>query len=67
MKMIVDRIEETHIIVETDIGKTVDIPKELIPNVQEGDVIKIEVDKKETNKRKKIVKELINSVFEEEE
>lgn len=67
MKVIVDRIEEKHIIVETDIGKTVDIPKELIPNVQEGDVIKIEVDKKETNKRKKIVKELINSVFKEEE
>lgn len=41
------------------------IPKILIPNVKEGDIIKIEIDKKETLERKKHIQELMNNVFED--
>ena len=41
------------------------IPKVLIPDASEGDVIKIEVEEKETEKRKKHIRDLMNSVFED--
>lgn len=67
MKVIVDRIEENFIVVEIEKGKTVDIPKELIPDAQEGDVISIQIEKEETNHRKKMMEHLMNSVFESDE
>lgn len=67
MKVIVDRIEADFIVVEIEKGKTVDISKELIPNAQEGDVISIQIEKEETNKRKKMIENLMNSVFESDE
>ena len=43
-----------------------DIAKEiLLPNAKEGDVIKIEKDKKETKNRKKNIQKLMNDVFED--
>ena len=41
------------------------IPKILLPNAKEGDVIKIEKDKKETKNRKKNIQKLMNDVFED--
>lgn len=66
MKVIIDRFEGEYAIVEIAIGKTIELPKVLIPNAKEGDVIKIEIDKEETKRRKENVRDLINKVFEGE-
>ena len=65
MKVIIDRFEGEYAVVEIAIGKFVNIPKILIPNANEGDVIKIEVDKNETEERKKHIQDLMNNVFED--
>ena len=53
MKVIVDRFEGDYAVVEIAIGKCVNIPRVLVPDAKEGDIIKIEIEKKETGKRKK--------------
>lgn len=65
MKVIIDRFEGNYAVIEIEIGKCVNIPKILIPDAKEGDVIKIEIDKKETLDRKKHIQELMDSVFED--
>lgn len=65
MKVIIDRFEGEYAIVELEVGYFVNIPKVLIPDASEGDVIKIEVEEKETEKRKKHIRDLMNSVFED--
>lgn len=65
MKVIIDRFEGEYAVVEIEVGKCVNIPKTLVPNAQEGDVIKIEVDKQETIERKKHIQELMSNVFED--
>ncbi|MBD8922980.1 DUF3006 domain-containing protein [bacterium] len=65
MKVIIDRFEGDYAVVEIEIGKYVNIPKILIPYAKEGDIIKIEIDKKETLERKKHIQELMNNVFED--
>lgn len=65
MKVIIDRFEGDYAVVEIEEGKYVDIPKILIPNSKEGDVIKIEIDENETEERKKYIQELMNNVFED--
>ena len=66
MKVIIDRFEGNYAVVEIDVGKFVNIPKILLPNAKEGDVIKIEKDKKETKNRKKNIQKLMNDVFEDQ-
>ena len=56
MKVIIDRFEGDYAIVELDEGKILELPKELIPEAEEGDVINIEILKEETNKRKEQIK-----------
>ena len=41
-----------------------EIPLELVPNVKEGDVVTITINKDKTEDRKKTIEELMNSVFE---
>ena len=48
MKVIVDRFEGDYAVVEIAIGKCVNIPRVLVPDAKEGDIIKIEIEKKET-------------------
>ncbi len=64
MKVIVDRIEKDYVVVEIEKGKMCNLPVDLVPNVKEGDVINITVDKKETKKRKEQVIDLMSSLFE---
>lgn len=64
MKVIVDRFEGDYAVVEIAIGKCVNIPRVLVPDAKEGDIIKIEIEKEETEKRKKYIKDLMNNVFE---
>lgn len=63
MKVIIDRFEGDYAVVEIDVGKFVNIPKILIPDAKEGNVIKIDIDKKETLKRQKNIKKLMDCAF----
>lgn len=65
MKVIIDRFEGEYAIVETETGKFVNIPKILLPNSKEGDVVNIEINKTETEERKKHIQNLINNIFED--
>ena len=65
MKVIIDRFEGDYAVVEIEVGKCVNIPKILVPNAKEGDVINIEIDNKETEERKKNIQNLINNIFED--
>lgn len=65
MKVIIDRIEDEFAVCEFNTKKFVNIPKCIVPNAKEGDVINIEIDIEETKKRKEKINELINKVFEE--
>lgn len=64
MKIIVNRIEGNYLVLELEDGNIVDVPKELIPEAREGDIIRISIDKEETDKRKEEMQELVDSVFE---
>ena len=65
MKVIIDRFEGDYAVVEIEVGKCVNIPKILVPNAKEGYVINIEIDKNETEERKKNIKNLMNNIFED--
>ncbi|OQP12611.1 DUF3006 domain-containing protein [Geobacillus thermoleovorans] len=67
VKGIVDRFEGDIAVVEID-KKTLDLPKTIFPKeIDVGDVVIIEVmiDKKETEKLRKEIEELMNEVFED--
>ncbi|KFD41984.1 hypothetical protein DK28_0202030 [Peptococcaceae bacterium SCADC1_2_3] len=64
---IIDRFENDWVIVEFD-RKTFNLPRSIFPaGAKEGDVIniKIIVDKKATTSRKKSIKDLADSLFED--
>ena len=65
MKVIIDRFEGEFAVVEIETGKCINIPKILIPNSKEGDVVNIGIDEKETEDRKKYIQDLMNNVFED--
>ncbi|MBB6285307.1 DUF3006 domain-containing protein [Geobacillus subterraneus] len=67
VKGIVDRFEGDIAVVEID-RKTLDLPKTIFPKgTDAGDVVIIEVtiDKKETEKLRKEIEDLMNEVFED--
>lgn len=64
MDVIVDRIEGDYALVEIEKGKMCNLPIELVPDVKEGDIVTITINKDKTKDRKKAVEELMNSVFE---
>lgn len=64
MDVVVDRIEGEYAVVEIEKGKMCNLPLELVPNVKEGDIVTITINKDKTEKRKKTIEELMNSVFE---
>lgn len=65
MKVIIDRFEGEYAVVEIDVGKFADLPRVLIPDAKQGDVINITVDKEDTAKRKEVILDLMNQVFED--
>lgn len=65
MKVILDRFESDYAIIEVDEDNIISVPRILVGNAKEGDVIKIEVDKSNTDKRKKDIQKLMDSVFED--
>lgn len=63
MTFTIDRIEDNYLIVELENGKTIDIPKELIPNAKENDIYTITLNESEMEKRKNNINNLINDLF----
>lgn len=63
MRVIVDRFEGDYAKVELDEGVFYDIPKLLVPDAKEGDVIDIIINHEETEKLKSEVNNLINDLF----
>lgn len=63
MRVIVDRFEGDLARVELDEGIFYDIPKVLVPDAKEGDVIDIIVNHEETDKLKSEVDSLIDELF----
>lgn len=63
MICIVDRIEDNVIVLELDNGMCVDVPKKLLPDAKEGDVVKIAVDSELTEKRKEKLKARANRLW----
>ncbi len=64
MKVIVDRIEEDYIVVELNKKEFYNIPKQLLNDVKEGNVVEIKVLKGETKKRQDNINNLVNNLFE---
>lgn len=64
MRIIVDRIEDNYMVVELEDGRFINISKELIPDIKEGDVIDININHEETSKRKKEITQVMNDLFE---
>ena len=65
MRVIVDRIEGSQVVVEIEKGNMSTLPLELIPTVEEGDIIDITINKNESAKRKKKIEKLIEEVFDD--
>ena len=62
--LIVDRIEADFAVCEIEEGNFANIPLKALPDgIREGDVIKISVDTKKTEKRKENINNLMNHLF----
>lgn len=66
MKVIVDRLEGDYVVVELEIGDVIHVPSLLFPNVKEGDVVRIEIDQMETERRKEKIEKMVNDIFVDE-
>lgn len=64
MRVIIDRFEGDFAVVELSDGKFVNLPKVLVDGAQEGDVIDISINKRETEKRKSDTLDLMSHLFE---
>lgn len=63
MKVIIDRLEDKIAVVELEDGSRAEMPRVLIPEAKEGDVISIDVDPSTRKKRERAVEELMNDLF----
>ncbi len=64
MKLIIDRFENEWCVCEYEVGKTLDLPRALIPSdAKEGDVLRISIDKSETENRKEYAEQLRKKLF----
>lgn len=66
MEVIVDRIEENFLVLELPNGEFINVPKKLIPNALEGDVIEIKINKEKRMQKTEKIQTLAAKLFEEE-
>nr|WP_039767058.1 MULTISPECIES: DUF3006 domain-containing protein [unclassified Caldicellulosiruptor] len=65
MKVVIDRFEGKFAVLELEDGKIVNVPIDIIPQgAKEGDVLLIEIDKKETENRQKRISKLFEELKE---
>lgn len=66
MKIIIDRFEDNHAVVELEDKSTVDMPRVLLPKeAKEGDIIEISIDIEETKTRRERIEKLMNDLWED--
>ena len=63
MKVVIDRFEGKYAVVELPDRTMVNMPKVLVPDAREGDIILISIDASETSKRKENIKKLVDEVW----
>ncbi len=63
MRLVIDRIEGEWIVAQMPDENMLQLPKTLLPEAVEGDVIVIEIDAAERTKRQQAVEELMNELF----
>ena len=62
MDIIIDRFEGEYVIIELENNKVIQVPNELFPSAQEGDVFKISKNINKTNERHKFMRERFNKL-----
>lgn len=64
MRIIIDRFEGDVAVIETQDKQMLNIPKALLPReAREGDVISIDIDRNETEKRSKRIASLMDNLW----
>ena len=63
MEVIVDRIEEDFLVLELEGEKHVNVPKMLIPNAREGDIIDMNINYEKRAKRESEINNLKSKLF----
>ncbi len=63
MKVIIDRLEGEFAVVELSDGRMAQLPRVLVPEGREGDVVNITIDPAERQKREATVQALMNDLF----
>lgn len=64
MKVILDRFEEDFALVELENKEILNIPRILVSEAEEGDIIEIRICKEETRQRQEEIEKLANDLFE---
>lgn len=65
MQCIIDRFEGDIAVLELPDATFVNMPRVLLPDAKEGDVVRIEIDRQETEARAKRIKGLMDSLWED--
>ena len=63
MEAIVERIENSILVLELSDGSMIKISKSLLPDAKEGDVVVFAVDNKKTIERKEKINERMNKIW----
>lgn len=63
MEVVIDRFEGEYAVVEIDKDKFENLPRILVPDAKEGDVVKIIIDHDKTKKRKEHISNLMDNLF----
>ena len=63
MQVIIDRFEGDYAVVEIDTNKFVNLPRILLDNANEGDIVNITIDKNQTLKEQTKIEKLMKDVF----
>ncbi|HAZ20626.1 MAG TPA: DUF3006 domain-containing protein [Clostridiales bacterium] len=63
MKVVIDRFEEEYAVVELESGTFADMPRVLVPDAREGDVVEIRIDHQETKIRRERIQNLMKKLF----
>ena len=64
LKVILDRFEEDFALVELENKEIVNIPRILVSEAEEGDIIEIRICKEETRQRQEEIEKIADDLFE---
>ncbi len=63
MEVIVDRIEEDFLVLELEDKKHINVPKILVPNAREGDIIDVNINYEKRVERERKINNLKSKLF----